>query len=54
MSNPTERGYRKIWAEFARFNMIRQRFADPAGMILKNTWFSDLKILEICEHVNVT
>ena len=55
-NNPIQRGYRKrmieIWAYSARFNTTSQRLANQARTILKKGWFSDLKILEVCNQVN--
>ena len=41
-----------IRTESAKFKCTSQRLADQARLILKKSWLSDLKILEICEQVN--
>ncbi len=41
----------EIWAEYSRFDTTSQKLSDQARMILKS-WFSDLKMLQICGHIN--
>ena len=53
--NPTKRGYRKImieiWAESGIFKATNQRLADQVRKLTKNSWFSDLEILEIHQEI---
>ena len=42
----------EILEESARFQTIKQRFADHVRTIIKKVWFSYLKILEIHQQKN--
>ena len=55
-SNCSQRGYRKrkmeIWQELSNFQTTSQRLTDQVWRIIKNGWFSDLKIFEIYQKIN--
>ena len=42
----------EIWKECASFQTTSERLADQVRTIIKKGWFSDLKILEICQKTN--
>ena len=37
----------EIWEEYEKFQTTSQRLADQVRTIIKKSWFSDLKLLEI-------
>ena len=41
-----------IWEKFSRVKTTSQRLADQTRMIIKQGWFSGLKILKIHQQIN--
>ena len=41
----------EIWTKFVRFKTIKLRLAEQIGIVKKNSWFSDLEILEIQQQI---